>query len=122
MGLGQGLTPSGDDVLMGVFLSVGLLNSPVNRCHSLLSFIIGNMSDKTTDVSYQGLLRAPEGFYRSILTEAAEAMTSTWDTADILLKVLSIGHSSGRDLLYGIQTGYEIIMEKEKGNADQDYY
>lgn len=49
-------------------------------------------------------------------------MTSTWDTADILLKVLSIGHSSGRDLLYGIQTGYEIIMEKEKGNADQDYY
>ena len=93
MGLGQGLTPSGDDVLMGVFLSVGLLNSPVNRCHSLLSFIIGNMSDKTTDVSYQGLLRASEGFYRSILTEAAEAMTSTWDTADILLKVLSIGHS-----------------------------
>ena len=80
------------------------------------------MAAKTTDVSYQGLLRASEGFYRSILTEAAEAMTSTWDTADILLKVLSIGHSSGRDLLYGIQTGYEIIMEKEKGNADQDYY
>lgn len=33
-----------------------------------------------------------------------------------------MGHSSGRDLLYGILTGYEILIEKENGNVNQDNY
>lgn len=118
VGLGQGLTPSGDDVLMGLFLVLGLENSPMNHFDLILARIIEERMEETTDISYQGLLRASKGFYRSILVEAAEALTTLEDIEDILMDVLSIGHSSGRDLLYGILTGYEILIEKENGNVN----
>lgn len=117
MGLGQGLTPSGDDVLMGLFLVLGFENSPMNHLDFILAKIIEERMEETTDISYQGLLRSSKGFYRSILVEAAEALTTLEDIEDIFMDVLSIGHSSGRDLLYGILTGYEILIEKENGNV-----
>lgn len=122
MGLGQGLTPSGDDVLMGLFLVLGLEGSPMNYLDFILREIIQEKTEDTTDVSYQGLLRASNGFYRSILVEAVEALTTWGNIEQILIEVLSIGHSSGRDLLYGILTGYEILVEKENGNVNEDNY
>lgn len=118
LGLGQGLTPSGDDVLMGLFLILGLCNSPVRHLDNLLERILQNKGEETTDVSYQGLIRASKGFYRSVLVETAEALTRQEEVEGIIKQVLAIGHTSGRDLLYGILTGYEILMEKEKRNVN----
>ncbi|WP_101876511.1 DUF2877 domain-containing protein [Lachnoclostridium edouardi] len=118
LGLGQGLTPSGDDVLMGIFLVLGLDNSPAKHLHSILEEIIKDSREETTDISYEGLYRASKGFYRSILSEAAEALARSKNIGEILRKVMAIGHSSGRDLLYGILTGYKILVEKEKDYAN----
>lgn len=118
LGLGQGLTPSGDDVMMGLFLVLGLENSPMKHLDFLLGKVIENRMEDTTDVSYHGLLRASEGYYRSILVKAVEAMAKEVSIEEIVMDVLSIGHSSGRDLLYGILTGYEILMEKENDNVN----
>ncbi len=122
IGLGQGLTPSGDDVLMGLFLVLGLEGSPMQHLHHVLGAIIKEQAEETTDVSYQGLLRASNGFYRSILVRAAEALTTSEHIDEILMEILSIGHSSGRDLLYGVLIGYKILVEKENGNADENNY
>lgn len=118
LGLGQGLTPSGDDILMGMFLVLGLEGSPMGDFDQLLGEIIAGVGDQTTDVSYQGLLRASRGQYRSILVKAAQAMSDAAEIDDILAEVLTIGHTSGWDLLSGIVVGCEILLEKENRNVN----
>lgn len=118
LGLGQGLTPSGDDVLMGVFLVLGLNNSPTKRLEIILTKILEGQEGETTDVSYHGLLRASMGFYRYVLVEMVEELFNNDEIEANIRKILAIGHTSGRDLLYGIFTGFEIVKEKENENGN----
>lgn len=121
IGLGQGLTPSGDDVLMGIYLVLGLENSKIPQSDRVLGEIIHGMIGATTDISYQGLLRSSQGYYRGILVDTVESICTDKNISKALNEVLSIGHSSGYDLILGMRTGFEILIEKETKNVNKDF-
>ena len=105
IGLGPGLTPSGDDFLTGVLLAFELL--PPGECLQLskeLRRVISGSADMTTDLSAQFLRCACERHYSLpflALQEAAACEDAVRITEDCR-KIAAIGHSSGCDTLAGI--------------------
>ena len=95
VGRGQGLTPSGDDIITGI-LYINCLEPFIAEKHlnSLLSYIGESV---TTIVSENFIRLALEGIFSRRITDIGE--TSDKETVDALLE---LGSSSGRDTLYGI--------------------
>lgn len=103
IGLGRGLTPSGDDLLGGALMA--LQHWGIADRAAALRHAIGTISDgATTPVSVSLLRAACEGFAH----EYIHALFAAMDQADeaaiglALEKVTSIGHLSGWDTLAGI--------------------
>lgn len=110
VGLGQGLTPSGDDLLAGFMAglrwTVNSLNGDVNYVDEINRNII-NVAEGTTMLSKQLLTcaaygevnEAVEGLLKAILAGHAGSVTTATE------KVLAIGESSGVDSIVGILLG-----------------
>lgn len=117
LGLGQGLTPSGDDVLTGLFALLGLEGSPLAETDQLLGRIIRGQRAQTTDVSWQMLSAAAAGEYKQVLVDCAQALAGQGADHNALVeRVLGIGHSSGRDLLLGCLTALRILQHHSDNN------
>ncbi len=98
VGLGIGLTPSGDDFLCGILAGYhiqGLENSPEALC--LKEAIRANLS-RTNEISRAFLTCALEGHFSQAINE----LWSNPDTETITQMFRAIGHSSGMDTLCGI--------------------
>ena len=113
LGLGPGLTPSGDDVLCG--LVYGLLRSPCAQeqgVKALVNTVCREAEHRTHPVSaaYLQAIAGGEAFGR--LEEAWQILKGQRDgTFDPLLEV---GSSSGGDLLLGLLLAASICMEREE--------
>ncbi len=108
LGYGKGLTPSSDDFVLGisaVFQYVGdlRLNAVKNHGEKLL--------DTTTFISSQMLKNAWHGQYNLFLHQLFQAIEEDNLCEEILLDVISYGHTSGVDTLCGIVMGIEIIKK-----------
>ena len=102
LGAGEGLTPSGDDVLCAVFLVLGGLGEAA--AIALLGATVQEQWAHTTSLSASLLEAARSGYavpqvaalvgscLRGNLAGVSESLAST----------LAIGHSSGRDLVAGV--------------------
>lgn len=113
LGLGQGLTPSGDDILTGMFAVLGMQGSPFPAADLLLSRVIRGQREQTTDVSWQMLSAAAAGCYKQMLIDCAQALgTEGVDATPSAERVLGIGHSSGRDMLLGCLTALRILQQQ----------
>lgn len=101
IGLGTGLTPSGDDFLCGVLAGLSLLgkkNHPFTRC--LTSEIASRLSD-TIDISAAFLSCALQNNYSLAVNHLLQV-----PTPDVILaEFTKIGHSSGIDTLCGVYWG-----------------
>ena len=115
IGLGPGLTPSGDDVLLGILSVLNLENNRYEKFRPLFEKVIQSAHEETNILSYFGLRRAYDGYIRQDITDFTVAMIEKENTLHELEKILQIGHSSGQDITYGIVTLLEIIGKKEKG-------
>ena len=95
VGRGQGLTPSGDDIITGI-LYINCLEPFIAEKHlnSLKLYILESV---TTIVSENFIRLALEGIFSRRITDIGE--TPDKKTVDALLE---LGSSSGRDTLYGI--------------------
>lgn len=106
VGLGEGLTPSGDDFLCGLLAACSLTASPV--AYSLgqaLRSLLPSVLDKTNLVSAGFLRCAVEGlFSRPVLALAQGACLS-----DAQAAFASIGHSSGADTLSGMIFLFSVL-------------
>jgi hypothetical protein len=113
IGLGPGLTPSGDDFLVGLFTILNIPNSPLFRYRTLADQVVQEAKKLTNDISYMGLMKASQGQTResiihlvnSIFTGKDEELTLS------LNKVLTIGSTSGTDITLGIYYGLEANMK-----------
>jgi hypothetical protein len=101
IGLGPGLTPSGDDFLGGALLALARLDLCSSR-DALWNSLRAHL-DRTNDISAAHLRSAASGYAASALHEAIDATISgrTDLIAPALAAVSSIGHSSGRDAFAG---------------------
>ena len=103
LGLGPGLTPSGDDFLCGMLIALDILPAPSLRAQ-LIASIECYAQQRTTAISLAHLRAAGAGaghealhvFFNSLLA----GDTATLPTQ--LTAVDKIGHSSGWDALAGI--------------------
>jgi hypothetical protein len=101
VGLGPGLTPSGDDALCGALLGLRAAGSarlgPVRQG-------VRDRLDRTTSLSASLLRAAMEGYAVPCVVRLTSALVAGDKDAveTVLPEVLAIGHSSGSDVVAGL--------------------
>ncbi len=104
LGLGSGLTPSGDDFLCGVLAGLQLLGRENSNFAKLLRSEIQKHLKDTIDISAAFLSCALDGQY----SLAVKQLYNMPETAEILTAFSEIGHSSGTDTLCGVLYALEL--------------
>lgn len=111
IGRGKGLTPSGDDVLIGLIWLNDIKEFLNKEFVETINHLI-NREELTTDVSINYYKAALEGKYGGLLIDLCESLI-TGDKNVIkksISTIIKLGHSSGIDTLTGIILGINIIM------------
>ncbi len=118
MGLGLGLTPSGDDLLVGLLLILYCQERDYQREIGLISSVISESREQTHDISWWMLHHASLGFFNEWLLDYAGSLRGDYlyenensrksAQHQALLKILSIGSLSGSDMLRGIALGLSL--------------
>ncbi|WP_053368878.1 DUF2877 domain-containing protein [Bacillus sp. FJAT-27245] len=109
IGLGPGLTPSGDDFLVGLFTAMNIPNSPIFENRELAGQVVRDAKSLTNDISFMALKKASQGHVRESINHLVKSIFTGGDEELILSlnKVLSIGSTSGTDIALGIYYGLE---------------
>jgi hypothetical protein len=112
VGLGQGLTPSGDDVLLGLFAVLHLPGGPCEPLRDLGRQIMARAAHRTHAISLCALRAAAEGRVRARVAALLSALIAGERETMLaaLRAVLAIGSSSGRDIVAGIVLGFDAQL------------
>ena len=112
VGLGQGLTPSGDDLLLGLFAVLNLPGGPCEPFRDLGRQIVARAAHRTHAISLCALRAAAEGRVRARIVALLSALIAGEREATLaaLRAVLAIGSTSGRDIVAGIVLGVEAQL------------
>ena len=107
-GRGKGLTPSGDDILMGYGAGLWAWGEPGPFCHAMEKVL---RSQRTTDVSAAYLAAVREGCANQDFCQLLQAAGAGEEaTFPALLEAISChGHTSGWDSLLGLRTAVQAI-------------
>jgi Protein of unknown function (DUF2877) len=116
IGLGPGLTPSGDDFLLG---ALALLDALAERkAHGALAHAITSVSPAlTSPLSHCFLRAAANGHVGEHLHRAVSSVISGRVDAAIAT-IREIGHSSGWDMLAGVATAMRMVSAARRDSAD----
>jgi hypothetical protein len=111
IGLGSGLTPSGDDLLIGYMAGLWCTTQDKSGRLQFISNLgetIIDLSSKTNDISRTYLYYASQGQVSSLLADLAEAI-SLGENPERLFGVaeaaMHVGHTSGMDVVTGLLIG-----------------
>ena len=112
VGLGGGLTPAGDDYLVGMCTAFGLPGAGWQSHRQLLTRIIENNIGRTNDISRAALRQASRGRVRESIIELARSLVTSDGSAlpDRVRRVLAIGHTSGTDIATGLLGGLQLRL------------
>lgn len=110
LGVGEGLTPSGDDFLCGLLASLTLLNHLPNAAtlRERLSASLRENLSSTSRISREYLLHAMEGQFTALVRQLVLVNAQEQDFVPVLNELRSIGHSSGSDFLIGMYFGLTL--------------
>lgn len=114
VGRGKGLTPSGDDLLMGYLF---MLRSYEHPFLDKLTELLAAAQKRTTDVSGNYLAAMLSGYASSpfiALQQALQRESSEAELASVVEGLLAIGHTSGSDTCYGLLLGIEAVQNYKK--------
>jgi hypothetical protein len=103
IGLGPGLTPSGDDYLGGVLVALRWVGRGA-QADSLWRWLEPRLAGRTSEISAAHLAAAAGGEVHEALHELLEHL-SAWQVPDLhptLARLDAVGHTSGWDALAGI--------------------
>jgi hypothetical protein len=112
VGLGAGLTPAGDDFIVGYLAALWSRSRREPGIAALLRALalpIGRLSLHTNAISRQMLLDALQGQFAERLTDVVRCICDGGDIAGASMRALEVGHSSGADALCGLLFGYSLI-------------
>ncbi|WP_256716272.1 DUF2877 domain-containing protein [Paenibacillus odorifer] len=110
IGLGPGLTPAGDDFLVGLFTVMGIENHQYFSHQSFCEEVVLHAKALTNDISYMALAKAAVGQVRESISDLMEALFRGSEEELLLAldRVLAIGSTSGTDIALGIVAGLEM--------------
>lgn len=105
LGMGIGLTPSGDDFLMGFFAALHA-NHKVKEV-DLMQYLVGKSHQATTVISQHFLQNAMEGYFSQALIEfnQLDQSTNAEQFLQKLMKMVQKGATSGLDTALGYFSG-----------------
>jgi Protein of unknown function (DUF2877) len=107
IGLGPGLTPSGDDFLVGALALLDALAA--RRAHEALARAITDLARRSTSALSECLLKtAAAGHFGEDLCCAVSAVV-TGKPDQAVAAIRKIGHSSGWDMMAGILTTLHAV-------------
>jgi Protein of unknown function (DUF2877) len=117
VGAGRGLTPSGDDALCGVLLALASVEHPdATRALADLRACVLPALGRTTSLSAALVVAAASGYAVPDVVRLVALLDPHADRtayAATLERVLSMGHSSGRDLLSGVSGALRALARLE---------
>jgi hypothetical protein len=119
IGLGPGLTPSGDDFLVGLFAVLHIDASPCAHLRDVCAEIIEAVDERTNAISAAALKAAAQGRVR----ESIDALLTELMTGDdhrvlaSLRRVLAIGSTSGADIVAGILAGFDANLHATESRS-----
>lgn len=120
IGLGMGLTPSGDDFLTGFLATINLFESNEHLFNQIKNYISLPLKS-TTDISSAMIKAALEGKYREYVNQFIYSFLE--DDKEKFLKafknLLKIGSSSGTDMSVGIVLGFLYTINNK--NEMEEY-
>ena len=108
IGLGSGLTPSGDDFLGGFLIGLHAIDER-GAARQLWKAIQADARGATNPISWAFLSAAARGLGSASLHATIAAVMSGTDPADPLARLARLGHSSGWDALVGAVTALECV-------------
>jgi hypothetical protein len=116
LGLGPGLTPSGDDALTGLALVVSRPGSCATRVLPALRRVLSRHVDRTTALSWATLSAAVNGKARQRFLDLVDILVSRDHAEPVLLReragrVIGIGRTSGTDIACGVLAGIELEIQ-----------
>lgn len=120
LGLGPGLTPSGDDFLTGLALLASQPGSRIAGYVTSARDVLELLPDRTTLLSRTTLREALRGRARQSLLDVLHPLLAPAEpgTAELsrrlrppVDRVLAVGHTSGADLLSGLLAGLRLEAE-----------
>ena len=109
VGLGPGLTPSGDDFIAGYLAALWSragFGSGLDAILAPLADALAPLFLHTNAISRQMLSDAARGRFAQRLVDVTVAISGGDDSVDATVRALASGHSSGADTLYGLLFGY----------------
>lgn len=118
IGLGPGLTPAGDDLIIGLMLSMLYfaenLNINIARVHNINSAIISCVHARTTSVSQEFLIQAAIGNANEQILNLIKALLTreSTDVEQVARTVLAIGGTSGTDTVLGVLLGSHLMLNE----------
>ncbi|WP_051257960.1 DUF2877 domain-containing protein [Desulfovibrio cuneatus] len=112
LGLGMGLTPAGDDMLLGLFAVCTVCNCPLSRWQPFFAQVAHLSRSATNVISSAGVEHAAHGRMRASLAALVHALMhgSQEECRQCLELVLDIGSSSGRDMAVGMAYGCAVCL------------
>lgn len=115
VGLGPGLTPSGDDFLVGLFTVIHMHNSPLKKYRPLCQKIVEESFQLTNEISYYALKQASISQVRESINHLLREVVHGEELSIIQAanQVLAIGSSSGTDITLGLIAGLELTIKLE---------
>ncbi len=119
IGLGPGLTPSGDDFLVGLFAALNVHQAPLYGLRAVCVEMVAGAERATNAISYAALSKASTGRVRACMAELIKQLIhgETGAFAAPLARVLAIGSTSGSDIVAGIVSGLRLQLEFERSDT-----
>jgi len=109
VGLGPGLTPSGDDFLTGYLAALwsrGRTECGIAALLKRLNVCFAPLFPRTNAISRQMLRDAVQGRFSEHLAKLISAVANERDVVGATVRALQTGHSSGADTVCGLLFGY----------------
>lgn len=111
VGLGPGLTPSGDDFLAGFLVALRRLGR--GEAADTLAAVVAPIAARATNtISAAHLALAAEGEISARLIDVLDRIAAGGDCEALLDRVEAIGHTSGWDGLAGLVAGAAAVVDR----------
>lgn len=120
LGLGPGLTPSGDDLLTGLLASRALGRQRGDLGSDAFALGVARLAKTATNpIAYAAIAKAARGEVRERVARLVIALGSTAGepVSPALTQVLAIGSSSGTEIAFGVIRGLASLID----NGDWDH-
>lgn len=123
IGFGQGLTPSIDDIIVGIMISLkyaSLIYEDYEEVDEFNTNIYIKSLGKTTKISEEMLRHASIGHISRYHQRAVESIfyKNHYNKEELYRRVISHGSSSGADFLFGVYITCKIILLEERGKRN----